>query len=305
MAHTHDHAHVHGADNLKSLNTAFIAGIALNTLYVVIEAVYGLVYGSMGLLSDAGHNLSDVGALLIAMVAYRLALRRPNRRLTYGYRKFTVQASFINALLLCVAIGAILVEAVRKLMHPTAVDGDVIAWVAAAGVVVNGVTAWLFMKDQKRDLNIKAAFLHMAADTLVSVGVVISGVIIHFTHCYIIDPVIGIVIAVVIAWSMRHLLVESTRLSIDAVPDTIDMDCLEHALESSPGVVSIHHLHVWPLSTTETALTVHAVVADTHDIDAIIERMKKAAKACGVSHSTIEAETSAARCHDEAIFDDD
>lgn len=303
MAH-HHHSH-HGTGSIKSLNTAFIVGIVLNSAYVVVEAVFGLVFGSMGLLSDAGHNLSDVAALIIALVAFRLMSRKPDNRHTYGYKKFTIQASFINALLLCVAVGAILVEAIDKLIHPVAVDGDAIAWVAAAGVVVNGVTAWLLMKDKGRDMNVKAAFLHMAADTLVSVGVVVSGVIISFTGWYIIDPVIGIIIALIVAWSMRGLLVESTRLSIDTVPESISMPELEKALESVDGVKSIHHLHVWPLSTTETALTVHAVIADVSRLDEIIAAMKCQAEKNGVCHSTIEAETELSSCHNSTLFSND
>lgn len=303
--HTHPHGHQHEPGRIESLNTAFIAGIALNSAYVVIEAVFGFIYGSMGLLSDAGHNLSDVAALAIAMVAFRLMSRKPDGRHTYGYRKFTIQASFINALLLCVAVGAILVESIDKLIHPTAVDGNAIAWVAAAGVVVNGITAWLFMKDQKRDMNVKAAFLHMAADTLVSAGVVISGIIIHFTGWYVLDPVIGIVIALIVAWSMRGLLVESTRMSIDSVPESVDMPALERSLASVDGVISIHHLHVWPLSTTENALTVHAVIDDVSRLDGIIADMKLNAASHGVSHATIEAETEKSPCHDSAMFNAD
>ena len=197
-------------DARGKLNAAFIAGIALNAIYVAVEAVYGFLYDSMGLLSDAGHNLSDVASLVIAMVAFRLMTHKPDIRHTYGYKKFTVQASFINALLLYTAVGAILVGAISKLMHPTAVNGDTIAWVAATGVVVNGVTAWLFMKDKNLDMNVKAAYLHMAADTLVSLGVVVSGIVIHFTGWYVLDPIVGIVIALVIAWSTRGLLAESS-----------------------------------------------------------------------------------------------
>ena len=161
MAHQELH-HTHGNNVIRSVNTAFIVGIILNSVYVVIEAVFGFFYNSMGLLSDAGHNLSDVASLLIALWAFRLMRHKPDSEHTYGYKKFSIQASLINALLLYTAVGAILVESIRKLIHPTAVDGDAIAWVAAAGVVVNGVTTWLLMKDQGRDLNIKGAFLHMA-----------------------------------------------------------------------------------------------------------------------------------------------
>ena len=302
---SHHHHHSHTAGRLKSLNAAFIIGIALNSAYVIVEAVFGLLNDSMGLLSDAGHNLSDVASLVIAMVAFRLMSRKPDSRHTYGYKKFTVQASFINALLLCAAVGAILVEAIGKLIHPAAVNGDTIAWVAAAGVVVNGVTAWLFMKDKSRDMNVKGAFLHMAADTLVSAGVVVSGIVIHLTGWYVIDPLIGIIIALIIAWGMRRLLVESARMSIDTVPESVDMPQLEKALSSVAGVVSIHHLHVWPLSTTENALTVHAVINDPLRLDLIISAMKTQAKEHGVGHATIEAETAASPCNDGLLFNND
>lgn len=287
------------------LNAAFIAGIALNAIYVAVEAVYGFLYDSMGLLSDAGHNLSDVASLVIAMVAFRLMTHKPDIRHTYGYKKFTVQASFINALLLYAAVGAILVGAISKLMHPTAVNGDTIAWVAATGVVVNGVTAWLFMKDKNRDMNVKAAYLHMAADTLVSLGVVVSGIVIHFTGWYVLDPIVGIVIALVIAWSTRGLLAESTRLSIDAVPKSVDMNALERAILSVDGVKSIHHLHVWPLSTTEVAMTVHVIITDVNRLNYIIASVRSKSRQHGVSHPTVEAETETPHIDDHLMFDND
>ena len=287
------------------LNAAFIAGIALNAIYVAVEAVYGFLYDSMGLLSDAGHNLSDVASLVIAMVAFRLMTHKPDIRHTYGYKKFTVQASFINALLLYAAVGAILVGAISKLMHPTAVNGDTIAWVAATGVVVNGVTAWLFMKDKNRDMNVKAAYLHMAADTLVSLGVVVSGIVIHFTGWYVLDPIVGIVIALVIAWSTRGLLAESTRLSIDAVPKSMDMNALERAILSVDGVKSIHHLHVWPLSTTEVAMTGHVIITDVNRLNYIIASVRSKSRQHGVSHPTVEAETETPHIDDHLMFDND
>lgn len=292
-------------DARGKLNAAFIAGIALNAIYVAVEAVYGFLYDSMGLLSDAGHNLSDVASLVIAMVAFRLMTHKPDIRHTYGYKKFTVQASFINALLLYAAVGAILVGAISKLMHPTAVNGDTIAWVAATGVVVNGVTAWLFIKDKNRDMNVKAAYLHMAADTLVSLGVVVSGIVIHFTGWYVLDPIVGIVIALVIAWSTRGLLAESTRLSIDAVPKSVDMNALERAILSVDGVKSIHHLHVWPLSTTEVAMTVHVIITDVNRLNYIIASVRSKSRQHGVSHPTVEAETETPHIDDHLMFDND
>ncbi len=292
-------------DARGKLNAAFIAGIALNAIYVAVEAVYGFLYDSMGLLSDAGHNLSDVASLVIAMVAFRLMTHKPDIRHTYGYKKFTVQASFINALLLYAAVGAILVGAISKLMHPTAVNGDTIAWVATTGVVVNGVTAWLFMKDKNRDMNVKAAYLHMAADTLVSLGVVVSGIVIHFTGWYVLDPIVGIVIALVIAWSTRGLLAESTRLSIDTVPKSVDMNALERAILSVDGVKSIHHLHVWPLSTTEVAMTVHVIITDVNRLNYIIASVRSKSRQHGVSHPTVEAETETPHIDDHLMFDND
>lgn len=303
---THRHlGHSHGPETIKSLNAAFIIGIALNTAYVIIEAVFGFVYNSMGLLSDAGHNLSDVASLIIAMVAFRLMTRKPDSSHTFGYKKLTIQASLINALLLYIAVGAILVESIGKLIHPSAVDGDAIAWVATAGVIVNGVTAWLFMKDKSRDLNIKGAFLHMAADTLVSIGVVVSGIVIHFTGWYLLDPIIGIVIALIIAWTTKGLLVESTRMSIDGVPHSVDMPSLEKAIQSVDGVESIHHLHVWAVSTTENAMTVHVVITDVARLNQIIADVKQQAQQFGISHSTVEAETPGAGCNDHLLFSND
>lgn len=294
----------HHAVNAKSIKLAFIVGIFLNTAYVVVELVFGFIYNSMGLLSDAGHNLSDVASLIIALVAYRLMTRKADSRHTYGYKKFTIQASFINALMLYVAVGAILVESVTKLIHPTQVSGNAIAWVAGVGVIINGITAWLFMKDKSDDMNIKAAFLHMGADTLVSLGVVISGIVIHYTGWYILDPLAGIMVALIIAWSTRRLLVESTRMSIDAVPDSVDMPALEKAIEGVDGVSSIHHLHVWAVSTTENALTVHIVINDPSRLNQIIAAVRDRVRQYGVSHSTIEAESPGESC-DEGLFDND
>lgn len=304
MSHS-EHHHSHSPQTVKSLNAAFIIGIALNTAYVIVEAIFGFIFDSMGLLSDAGHNLSDVASLIIAMVAFRLMTRKPDSRHTYGYKKFSVQASFINALLLYVAVGAILVEAIGKLIHPTEVDGDAIAWVAAAGVVINGITTWLFMKDRSRDLNVKGAFMHMAADTLVSVGVVVSGIIIHFTGWYVLDPIIGIIIAAIIAWSTKSLLVESTRMSIDAVPESVDMAGLEKAMLSVDGVKSIHHLHVWPLSTTENAMTVHVVIDNASELNQVISSIEHRAEQFGINHSTVQAETANSHCNDRGVYNNE
>ncbi len=289
MEHTDNHHH-HEAE-ISNLNTAFKLGIALNTIYVVIEAAFGFYYNSMGLLSDAGHNLSDVATLVIAMIAYKMAQRPATERYTYGFHKMTIQASLVNAVLLLIAVGAILVESISKLIHPQAVDGDAIAWVAGVGVVVNGVTAWLFMHDKDRDLNVKGAFLHMAADALVSVGVVASGIIIHFTGWYVIDPIIGICIAAVVGWSTKSLLRESMRMSLDAVPEGIDYEKVKGAIAHVDGVRNVHHLHIWPLSTTITAMTTHVIIDNPAQIDRVINDIRMKMQQMGIGHSTIEAET--------------
>lgn len=291
MGHDHDHHHHHGISSPGNLNTAFKLGIVLNVIYVAVEAAFGFYYNSMGLLSDAGHNLSDVASLAIAMVAFKMAQRIPTERYTYGYRKMTVQASLANAILLLVAVGAILVESVSKLMHPAPVDGDAIAWVAGIGVIINGITAWFFLRDKDKDLNVKGAYLHMAADALVSVGVVVSGIVIHYTGWYVIDPVIGICIALGIGWSTKDLLRESVRMSLDGVPDGIDYEKVKDAISRVKGVTNVHHLHIWPLSTTVTAMTTHVIISNPADMDRVINDIRLKMQQMGISHSTIETET--------------
>ena len=212
MAHEHHH-HDH---TVTSLNKAFILGIALNVAFVVVEFAVGLYYGSMGLLSDAGHNLSDVASLLLAMLAFRLAQAHATPRYTYGYKKSTVLISLLNSVILLVAVGVIVAESVGRMLHPAPVEGGAIAWTAGVGVVINGFTAWLFMKDKDKDLNVKGAYLHMAADALVSVGVLVSGVVISWTGWTIVDPVVGLVVAAVIVASVWSLTRDSLRLWVSA-----------------------------------------------------------------------------------------
>ncbi|MCM1153067.1 MAG: cation diffusion facilitator family transporter [Muribaculum sp.] len=287
MEDHHHHRHAYPL-KLNSLNAIFIFGIVVNLLYLAAEALCGLYFDSMGLLSDAGHNLSDVATLVIAMFAFKMAERKPSEKYTFGYRKMTIQASMLNALLLCAAIGAILVESIEKLSHPTAVDGDAIAIVAGCGVIVKGFTAWLFIHEKEKDLNVKGAYLHMIADAMVSVGVVISGIVIHFTNWYIIDPVIGILIAIVIAFSTRELLLGSMRLSLDGVPRHISYRKVQDAIASAPGVKALDELHVWPVSTTLTAMTVKVEISDPMQMDCVDCEIRKRMKTLGIDHCTIE-----------------
>lgn len=295
--HGHHHHHSHAIPTEGGrLKSVFYWAIGLNLAYVVLEAVYGLRSDSMGLLSDAGHNLSDVASLFIALIAFKAAQRRPTARYSYGYGKATIEASLLNAVILYVAVIFIVIEAVERLLHPVAVNGSEIAWVAGAGVVVNGVTAWMLLSHSHDDLNVKGAFLHMAADTLVSVGVVASGIIIRYTGWTWLDPAVGIAIGIVIAVGSWSLLRDSMRMALDGVPSNVDIDRVEECITGTTGVKSFHHLHVWPLSTTATALTVHVVVDTPEDIDGVITRLRHALEEIGISHSTIEAETSESDC---------
>lgn len=295
-AHLHHHHHVLPTGSDGRLASTLYWAIGLNLAYVVLEASFGFTTGSMGLLSDAGHNLSDVAALMIALIAYKASLRKATPAFSYGYGRATVEASLVNAVILYAAVLFILVESIGRLINPVSVNGKEIAWIAGAGVVVNGLTAWMLMRNSRSDLNVKGAFLHMAADTLVSVGVVFSGIVINLTGWRWLDPTVGIAIAAVIAIGSRGLLRESLHLSLDGVPSSVDIATIENAIADADNVKSFHHLHVWALSTTKTAATVHVIVDDPTKIDHAIESVRKALQSAGIDHSTIEAETSTHSC---------
>lgn len=301
---SHEH-HVHHHDHVKvlsSLSNIFIICIVLNIIYVFIEASVGFFENSLGLLSDAGHNLGDVFSLLLALIAFHLAKISNNKRFTYGYKKSTILISLLNAIILLVAVGAIVVESVNKLRNPVAIDGSVISWTAGAGIIVNGLTTLLLMKSQKHDLNVRGAFLHMAADTLVSVGVVISGIIITYTGFYLIDPIISLVIAGIILISTIHLLMESLRLSLDAVPETIRIEEVKESLEAQPHVLNVHHLHIWAISTTDVALTAHIVIDDLSGMEDVKDALKSLLVEKGINHSTLEMESPEAHCRESSMI---
>jgi cobalt-zinc-cadmium efflux system protein len=247
-----NHHHHHAKPDY---NRAFAVGVVLNVVFVVVEAFYGFVSGSLALLTDAGHNLSDVLGLLLAWGAAALARKRPSPRRTYGYSRATIIASLFSGLLLMGAVGAIGWEAVGRLMDPPQPAGMTIMIVAAIGVVVNTVTALFFVSGKDHDLNIRGAFLHMAADAAVSLGVVASGALILFYGMNWVDPVISLVIAAVIFLSTWGLLRDSLNLAVDAVPRNVDPEAVRQYLKSLPGVTAMHDLHIWPMSTTDTALT--------------------------------------------------
>ena len=265
--------------------------IILNLLFVGVEAGVGLWQNSLSLLSDAGHNLSDVFSLALVVVGLHLVKVHSNERYTYGYKKSTILISLANAILLLVAVGVIIAESVHKLRNPAAIDGAVISWTAGVGILINGLTTLLLMRGQKGDLNIRGAFLHMAADTLVSIGVVVSGIIISHTGWFIIDPIIGIVIAVVILVSTWELLRDSMRLALDGVPEGIEVEEVMQAMRDTAHVTDVHHLHVWAMSTTENALTAHVVIDDEHEASAVRKALKEALHEQGITHATIEIES--------------
>jgi len=284
MAHNHSHK----KDNY---NRAFAIGIALNVIFVIIEAGYGFVADSLALIADAGHNLSDVMSLLLAWGANLLASRQATEKRTYGFRRVTILASLSSAVLLLVALGVIAWEAVARLSSPQPVEGMIIIIVAAIGVVINTATALLFISGQKHDLNIRGAYLHMAADAGVSLGVVVAGVAILITGWLWLDPVISIVIVVVILIGTWKLLQDSINLSIDAVPRGIDISDIKDYLTGINDVSKIHDLHVWALSTTETALTVHLVTTrDLIDNNFLQEVQQHLHDHFGIEHVTIQVE---------------
>lgn len=300
MLHNHNHTHNHAqAVNTADHNLAFITGITLNVLFVIVEAVYGIINNSMSLLTDAGHNLSDVASLVLSLIAFRLAKKKSTDSFTYGYKKTTVLAALFNAVLLLIAVGILGFESIQHLLNPSSVNGNIIAWVAGVGIIINAITAFLFFKNRKSDLNIKSAYLHMLSDTLVSLGVVAGGILISFTGFYWIDPVIGLIIMIVILVSTWSLLTESFRLSVDAVPPEIDIRKIKGIITNHRNIVEAHHIHIWALSTTENALTAHITVDESLNFDEkmlLVKNLKHELAHHRIQHSTIEIETESSDC---------
>lgn len=286
--HHHDH-YYEPADN-KQMSQILWLAIVLNLLFVGVEAGAGIWQNSLSLLSDAGHNLSDVFSLVLVVVGLHLTQVHSNSRFTYGYKKSTILISLANAILLLVAVGVIITESVHKLRVPAAIDGSVISWTAGVGILINGLTTFLLMRGQKDDINIRGAFLHMAADTLVSIGVVISGIVISHTGWFIIDPIISIAIAIVILVGTWNLLRDSMRLALDGVPESIEVEEVAKAMRNTDHVTNVHHLHIWALSTTENALTAHVVIDDEHEASSVRKALKEKLIHQGINHATIEIE---------------
>ncbi len=299
MEHDHHGHHHHHPVEISSINRAFIVGISLNFLFVVIEVIFGLYTHSLSLLSDAGHNLADVGALAISLLAFRLLKVKPNDRYTYGYRKTSILAALFNAVVLLVSIGAILYEAIHRLLNPEPMQGITIAVVAGVGIFINAFTAFLFMKDKEKDMNLKSAYLHMMADAVVSLGLVIAGILIHYTGWFWLDPVFSIIICIVIVSGTWGLLNDSLRLSLDGVPAGIDIAKIKEAAIKTEGVLNIHHLHVWAMSTTQNALTAHLTVNEhtsMQQVEQIKKHLKHDFEHLGIQHSTLETEMRTQPC---------
>jgi cobalt-zinc-cadmium efflux system protein len=304
--HSNAHSHSHGQGHhhhdhtpkLDHLNKAFIVGIVLNSAFVILEVIAGLWSHSLSLLTDAGHNLSDVAGLALALLAFKLSKVNSNHEYTYGYKRSTIIVSFFNALVLFIAIGFIGYEAIMRFIRPETIAGGTMAWVAFAGIGINGFTAWLFVKDKDKDLNIKGAYLHMAVDAIVSFGVVVSGLIIYFTHLYWIDSAVSLIVAIVILRGTWSLLIDSLRLEMDGVPKEMDLDKIKKELMKAKGVIDVHHIHVWALSTTENALTAHLVIDQNavSSFDNIKHDLRHRLEHLSISHSTFEPEFSNEKC---------
>lgn len=291
--HHHDHSHGLGHSHAPAnFGRAFAIGVTLNAGFVVAEAVFGGLAHSLALLADAGHNLSDVFGLLLAWGAIALARRRPTERRTYGMRRSSILAALFNAIFLLVAVGAIAWAAIGRLLNPAPVGEETVIWVALTGIIINGLTAFLFMSGSRKDLNIRGAYLHMVADAAVSAGVVLAGFAILYTGWIWLDPLVSLAIVAVIVWSTWGLLRDSINLALDAVPEGIEVPQVRKYLESLPDVSEVHDLHIWAMSTTETALTAHLVRAVPHCDDALLAQAShELHDRFGIEHITLQFES--------------
>lgn len=294
-SHLHDHAHehIHGHHHHvpQSFGKAFALGISLNLIYICAETIWGIFANSLALIADAGHNLSDVFALATAWGASYLSKKKPSPNFTYGYRRTSILASLSNAILLLIVTGGIIWESIERFYKHATVTGKTVILVALLGVVINGITALMFHSGQKEDLNIKGAFLHMAYDALLSLSVAGAGIIIFFTHWNMLDPITSLIVAAIIIWGTWSLLKDSVTLAMDGVPSNVDAFAVETYLRSLPNIIDLHDLHIWALSTTETALTVH-LVSNTNQhsdqfLNMVAQRLKEKFR---INHSTFQIE---------------
>jgi cation diffusion facilitator family transporter len=302
MEHHHDHSHHHHhVPDLKRINQAFYVGIGANALYTLIEFVVGIRINSLALISDASHNLSDVATLIISLLGMKLAQKGATSLYTYGYKKASILASFVNAVILCLIVIKIGIESIERFSNPPQMLGSMIMITALIGVFINGLSAFLFYKGQKDDINIKGAFLHLLVDALVSFGVIVSGIIISFTGWNIIDPIISFIIAFVILFSTWSLLKESVKLILDGVPQQISNENIQQILENHPNIASVHHIHIWALSSSENALTAHLVLKEGVSLETFMEVKKELKHELfhqGIQHATLEIDCLSVTCDD-------
>jgi len=295
-AHSHSHTPV-----ITHLNTAFIVGIILNFAYVIIQVIIGLNIHSLAILSDAGHNFLDVAGLALAMIAFKLSKSKATEKYTYGRKKASILISLFNAVILLISIGAIGYEAIFRFAHPQPLPGITIAIIAGIGIVVNGVSAFMFFKDKDKDMNVKSAFLHLASDALVSLALVIGGIIIYYTHLFWIDPLLSIIVCIVIIASTWNLLKDSLRLSLDGVPENVNLKKVNDEVLKTIGVKGFHHIHIWAMSTTENALTGHLVIDDSiskNKISTIKDQIKHELQHMNIQHITLETEYENDNCEE-------
>lgn len=291
---THNHSHTITSPN--EINRSFLIGIALNVSYVVVEIIYGFQQNSTSLLSDAAHNVGDISGLLLAFLAFKLLKVKANGTFTYGYKKGSIVASFINSILLAFAIGAIAWEGVHKIINPSPLNGTVIMWVAGIGVIINFISAVLFKKEKENDLNVKAAYWHLMADALVSLGVVISGILMHYFNWYILDGVTAVIIAVVVLFSTWNLFKDSSIAILDGVPSSVNPEEIKEHLLEVKGVENIHHIHIWGMSTNENALTAHVLIDNLQNLPEIKASLKEELEEHNIKHSTLEFESIEENC---------
>ncbi len=292
MEHNHHHSHNH-TPVLTNLNKAFIIGIILNLVYVIIQLVIGFNINSLSLISDAGHNFLDVAGLALSMLAFKLSKSKRTEKFTYGYKKASILISLLNAIILLVSIGAIGYEAAFRFNAPEPVPGIIIAIIATIGIFINGISAFMFFRDKEKDINVKSAFLHLASDAFVSLGLVFGGIIIYYTQCYWIDPLLSIIICGIIIASTWNLLKDSLHLSLDGVPSNVDVKKVNQIVNEIAGVKKFHHLHIWAISTTQNALTAHLVVdknMNMQQIEKLKFEIKHQLEHLHIHHSTIETE---------------
>ncbi len=289
-----EHNHPHSLD--MNLGNAFKIGITINIVFVIVEASYGFFSNSMALVADAGHNLSDVLALVFSWVAVILSQRKPTMKFTYGFRRSTILIALLNTILLLAAVAFIVWETIERMGKPLEINPNSVITVAAIGIAVNGFTAWLFMKGKKHDLNIRSAFVHFIADALVSLGVVVAGIIMAFTGIVWVDSLVSFVIIAVILYSSYHLLIDSVNLALDAVPENVNIEAIRNYLKSLPEVSDIHDLHIWALSTTDAALTVHLVTNTQTDVTFITNVQHQLHEQFDIEHATIQVEFGDTAC---------